>query len=55
MNVFQDGERCGFLAQEGREGDAEGVPQGKVQAAEGKQSPHHPKTTITITEAAPLV
>ena len=32
---FQDGERCRILKQEGREGDAEGVSERKVQAAKG--------------------
>lgn len=36
FNLFQDGERCRFLAQESRTSDAQGVPARKVQAAEGK-------------------
>lgn len=36
FNLFQDGERCRFLAQESRTSDTQGVPARKVQAAEGK-------------------
>lgn len=36
--LFQDGERCRFLAQESRTGDTQGVPARKVQAAEGKET-----------------
>lgn len=40
FNLFQDGERCRFLAQESRTSDAQGVPARKVQAAEGKATEH---------------
>lgn len=36
--LFQDGERCRFLAQESRTSDTQGVPARKVQAAEGKET-----------------
>lgn len=36
--LFQDGERCRFLAQESRTSDTQGVPARKVQAAEGEET-----------------
>lgn len=36
FDLFQDGERCRFFAQESRTSDTQGVPARKVQAAEGK-------------------
>lgn len=35
--LFQDGERCRFPTQEGREGNTQGVPPRKIQAAKGNE------------------
>lgn len=37
LYLFQDGERCRFFTQEGREGNTQGVPPRKIQAAKGKE------------------
>lgn len=40
FHLFQDGERCRFLAQESRASDSQGVSARKVQAAKGNATEH---------------